>query len=76
VTVTVVMHGNLRRFLPDGAMRSCVELPEGATIEALLERLGAARDTWLVARNQITAERGQVLAHGDTVDCFEPVAAG
>lgn len=76
MTVTVVMHGNLRRFMPDGAMRATVELPEGATIQTLLERLGAAEDAWLVARNQLTAERGAVLAPGDIVDCFEPVAAG
>jgi sulfur carrier protein ThiS len=76
VTVTVVMHGNLRRFLPDGAMRAAVELPHGATVAMLLERLGAAEDTWLVARNQVTAERDEVLAPGDVVDCFEPVAAG
>jgi sulfur carrier protein ThiS len=76
VTVTVVMHGNLRRFMPDGAIRAAVDVPDGATIQALLERLGAADDTWLVACNQVTAERDQVLAPGDTVDCFEPVAAG
>lgn len=76
MTVTVVMHGNLRRFLPDGAARADVELADGATIESLLARLGAAEDTWLVARNQVTAERGAALAHGDVVDCFEPVAAG
>ena len=76
MTITVVMHGNLRRFLPDGAAQGAVELPEGATISVLLDRLGAADDTWLVARNQVAAERDAVLAAGDVVDCFEPVAAG
>jgi sulfur carrier protein ThiS len=76
MTVTVVMHGNLRRFLPDGAARATLELADGATVEALLARLGAARDTWLVARNQVVAERDAVLTAGDVVDCFEPVAAG
>ena len=76
MTVTVIMHGNLRRFMPGGAARSAVELPEGATIAALLDRLGAAEDTWLVAKNQVAAERDAVLAAGDVVDCFEPVAAG
>jgi len=76
MTVTVVMHGNLRRFLPDGAARAALDVPPGATIEALLARLGAAEDTWLVAKNQIVAERDAALAPGDVVDCFEPVAAG
>jgi len=76
MTVTVVLHGNLRRFMAEGAMRASVELPDGATIEDLLERLGLSQDTWLVARNQVAAARDQVLVPGDTVDCFEPVAAG
>lgn len=76
MTVTVVMHGNLRRFMPDGAARAAVDVPAGATIEALLARLGAGADTWLVAKNQVVAERDAVLAPGDVVDCFEPVAAG
>ena len=76
MTVTIVMHGNLRRFLPDGAASAVVDLAPGTTIEALLERLGAAADTWLVARNQVTADRDAVLGAGDVVDCFEPVAAG
>ena len=76
MTVTVVMHGNLRRFMADGAARAMLEVPDGTTIAALLAGLGAARDTWLVARNQTVAERDVVLAPGDVVDCFEPVAAG
>lgn len=76
MTVTVVMHGNLRRFMPDGAARAALDVPPGATIETLLARLGADEDTWLVARNQVVAERDAVLAPGDVVDCFEPVAAG
>jgi sulfur carrier protein ThiS len=76
VTITIILHGNLRRFLPDGAMRATVQLPDGATIENLLERLGLTHDTWLVARNQVAAARDQVLDPGDIVDCFEPVAAG
>jgi sulfur carrier protein ThiS len=76
MTVTVVMHGNLRRFMRDGAARATLDLPDGTTIEALLARLGASEDTWLVARNQVAAARDAVLAAGDVVDCFEPVAAG
>jgi sulfur carrier protein ThiS len=76
MTVTVVMHGNLRRFMPDGAASAALEVLPGATIETLLARLGADEDTWLVARNQVVAERDAVLAPGDVVDCFEPVAAG
>ncbi len=76
MTVTVHMHGNLRRFMPGGRDRAPLELRPAATVLELLAGLGAERDTWLVAVNGATVERDHVLASGDVVDCFEPVAAG
>jgi sulfur carrier protein ThiS len=76
MTVTVHMHGNLRRFMPEGRDRVAMELTAGTTIEALLVSLGAADDTWLVAVNGAACEKGRVLQTGDWLDCFEPVAAG
>ena len=76
MTVTVVMHGTLRRFLPDGEARATLDLPRGTTIADVLAGLGAGDDTWLVAVNQAVAERDAVLAPGDVLDCFEPVAGG
>jgi sulfur carrier protein ThiS len=76
MTVTVHMHGNLRRFMPDGSDRATIEVPAGATVETVLRRLGAEQDTWLVAVNSEVVDRDRVLAAGDLVDCFEPVAAG
>ena len=76
MTVTVVMHGTLRRFLPDGAARATLDLPTGATVGEVLARLGAGGDTWLVARNQAVAARDAVLAPGDVLECFEPLAGG
>lgn len=76
MTVTVVMHGTLRRFLPEGAARVTLDLQAGVTIGEVLAELGAEQDTWLVARNQAVAERDVVLAPGDVLDCFEPMAGG
>jgi sulfur carrier protein ThiS len=76
MSVTVHMHGNLRRFMPDGRDRAAVEVAPGTTIEALLASVGAERDTWLVAVNGAACERDHVLQDGDLLDCFEPVAAG
>jgi sulfur carrier protein ThiS len=76
MTVTVHMHGNLRRFMPGGADRLAIDVAEGTTIEALLARLGADRDTWLVAVNNLAVDKHRVLEAGDLLDCFEPVAAG
>jgi hypothetical protein len=42
------MHGNLRRFLPEGRDRMELEVAPGTTIEALLGVLGAAAASgWL-----------------------------
>ena len=76
MTVTVHMHGNLRRFMPGGADRLEMTLAAGTTIETLLAGLGAEGDTWLVAVNGATAQRDRVLEAGDLLDCFEPIAGG
>ena len=76
MTVTVHMHGSLRRFMPEGRDRAPVPVAPGATVQALLAGLGAEQDTWLVAVNGEPVERDHVLAPGDVVDCFEPVAGG
>jgi len=76
MTITVHMHGNLRRFMPEGADRTTMQVPNATTVEALLRTLGADKDTWLVAINNVTVERDAPLHEGDVLDCFEPVAAG
>jgi len=76
VTVTIIMHGTLRRFLPDGAARATLDLPAGTTIEEVLVNLGAEKDIWVVALNQAVAERDMALTPGDVLDCFEPVSGG
>ena len=79
MTVTVVMHGTLRRFLPEGAARATLQLRDGATVGEVLAELGAEaseHETWLVARNEAVAERDHVVGPGDVLDCFEPLAGG
>ena len=76
MSVMVHMHGNLRRFMPEGRDRTAMEVTPGTTVEALLASLGAERDTWLVAVNGAACEKVRVLQQGDLLDCFEPVAGG
>ncbi|HXJ82917.1 MAG TPA: MoaD/ThiS family protein [Candidatus Methylomirabilis sp.] len=76
MTVTVHMHVNLRRFMPEGRDRLAMDVAPGTTIEALLATLSATRDTWLVAVNGVACEPDRILQDGDLLDCFEPVAAG
>src|ERR1700692_3285959 len=49
IRVEVHMHGNLRRFLPDGV--SCVELdlPDGARVCDVIARLSAEDEIWLAS---------------------------
>ncbi len=74
--MTVHMHGNLRRFMPEGRDRAPLSVAPGTTVQALLVALGAAQDTWLVAVNGCAVERDHRLAPDDVVECFEPVAGG
>ena len=53
-----------------------MEVAPGTTIAALLEAVGAERDTWLVAVNGAACEKSRVLREGDRLECFEPVAGG
>jgi sulfur carrier protein ThiS len=76
MSVTIHMHGNLRRFMPEGRDRVTMEVAPGTSSETLLASLGADRDTWLVAVNGVACEQDRILQEGDLVDCFEPVAAG
>ena len=76
MSVTVHMHGNLRRFMPEGRDRMTMEVAAGTSIETLLASLGADRDTWLVAVNGAACDQDCILQEGDLLDCFEPVAAG
>ena len=76
MSVTVHMHGNLRRFMPEGRDRVAMEIAPGTSIATLLLSLGADRDAWLVAVNGHACGQDRILAEGDLLDCFEPVAAG
>lgn len=76
MTVNVQMHGNLRRFLPEGRESMSVEVSEGATVEMLLDRLEAACDTWLVTVNGAVVDRSTPLRDADLVECYEPQAGG
>ena len=76
IEVAVVMHGVLRRFVPDGGDRMPRRVPEGTTIAELIEEIDAHHDVWCVALNGTVAKIGARLSDGDTVECFEPLEGG
>lgn len=76
IDIVVVMHGVLRRFVPDGGDRMPRRIPEGTTIAELIEEIDAQHDVWCVALNGTVAKLSAPLSDGDTVDCFEPLEGG
>ena len=63
-----------------GSQAAAVELPEGATVAELLDRMGGAQMPALrgiaVSVNAEYATPGRVLSHGDEVGLLPPVSGG
>ena len=79
MVVHVRLFATLRRQYPDlGIGESMpVELPDGATIEQLIEHLRLpATEVKIVFVNGITQKREHVLDDGDQVGVFPPAGGG
>ncbi len=72
--VEVVLKGSLAERLPEG--RGTVELPDGATVNALGEALGLPAMPCIHVINGTAVERGAPLSDGDRVQIFPPAAGG
>lgn len=71
------LHGDFRKYVGGSHDTLNLEIPDGTTINDVLERLGVEdRDFWMSAVNRDVAERGAVLHDGDMVEFFGPVAGG
>lgn len=77
--VEVRLYASLQEYLPEkkeGPV-SFVDLPEGSTIDDLLQLLRVPRDAVKVLfRNGLHARGDEVLKDGDRVGAFPPVAGG
>jgi MoaE-MoaD fusion protein len=81
VEVRIRLGSGIARFAPAPLLR--LELPEGATIDELYERLAAGHPELAPALRSALpvvcgehVERRQALAHGDEVALLAPVAGG
>ncbi len=75
--VLVAAHGDLRRYLLDGAAERHVNLAAGATLGDLTRVLGAGPDDAIVARRGPAVLREEApLADGDYIELFAPVGGG
>jgi len=78
ISVRVALYAYLSRYAPtQSSSRFTVELEEGATVDALLSRLGIpAKRAKLAIVNARQAEPTSPLREGDEVSFFPPIAGG
>lgn len=74
--IEVVMHGNLRRFLPDGAASMQVQVLEGATIRSVARRFNALDEVWLSAIDDAVVPLSEPLVRNATVHFFSILEGG
>jgi molybdopterin converting factor small subunit len=78
--IELKLYASLGRFLPQSLLekkQDYLEVEEGATIKALLEKLKVPLETVkLVFLNGTHAKGDEVLKDGDRLGVFPPVAGG
>lgn len=75
ITVEVHMHGNLRRFLPDGVPSMMMDVREGTRVADLAESLKAREDVWVASINKVVVPMSAPLIDGACLDLF-PILEG
>jgi sulfur carrier protein ThiS len=78
MNVNVILFGDLSRFKPEewSGRRGSIDVPEGATIDQLADRLGIGEEPSVVMLNDEQHHRGAELHEGDTVTFLPPIAGG
>lgn len=75
--VRLKFFAGLRELLPPGEGPHLAEFAEGTTVGQALAAYGVPADKpRIVLVNGIHAEDGRVLAEGDTLSVFPPIAGG
>ncbi len=75
--IRVNLYAGLRKFAPEGKAPFEMDVPEGMSLADLISRLGIpAEKPKILLVNGRHADPGQVLAEGDEVALFPPVAGG
>jgi molybdopterin converting factor small subunit len=76
IHIEVHMYGNLRRFLPEGVASMQLELPDGATVGEVIERLGARHDIWVSSIGDKVVPLSARLSDGISLDFFPHLEGG
>jgi sulfur carrier protein ThiS len=75
IKVEIHMHGNLRRFLPDGVASMTIDVPAGTRVADLAESLKARQDVWVASINKVVVPMSAPLTEGACLDLF-PILEG
>ena len=75
--LVVRLFGDLRRYLPKGQDPLQLDLPEGTTVQAMLQHIGIhPGEVWVVRANKQVVPEDHPLRDGDDIEVFEPVGGG
>jgi len=76
ISVEVRMHGNLRRFLPQGVGSIRLEVPDGTRIGELVERLRADNEVGVAAIGNRAVALSAALEDGVSIDFYPHLEGG
>ncbi len=76
ITVEVHMHGNLRRFLPEGVASMTMEFPDGTRVADVAGRLQAQEEVWVASIDQDVVPMSAELRDGACLDLFPMLEGG
>lgn len=76
IRIKVHMHGNLRRFLPEGVASVHLELPEGAVVSDVISRLGAQHEIGVAAIDNEAVPLSACLRDGVSLEFFSHIEGG
>lgn len=74
--INLNVHGNLRRFLPQGTDQINLELPEGASGLDLISLIGAEHEVGVIAIGRQAVSPRMQLIEGVTVDLYPHLEGG
>lgn len=75
--VQVELQAYLDKYSPNGASEFAIELPEGATVDTLVRRLGIPDDmAQVIIVNNESSDFDRPLQEGDRVVLIPPLAGG
>jgi molybdopterin converting factor small subunit len=76
ISVEINMHGDLRRFLPDGVSSTQLDLPEGTTVLRVIDYLQAEHEVWLASIDNKVVPLSAQLSDGCSLAFFPLLESG